>query len=169
MSRPLRTRLFGGLGDFSLRRPQLILVTLAALMLVGLFLGSKLEIKTSRYSMVRADDPEQQRLDEFFGRFGIPDGLVVVISGGDEEARRAMVDVLREGYEDTPEFAGRVLARIDGQQTAESIMLFEPDAIGEVASMFGEPGELGATLQGGIPSMLTAVESRLASSLDDGD
>lgn len=165
----LRTRLFAGLGDFSMRHPWVVVGTLATLLVVGLWLGTLLEIKTSRYSMVRPEDPEQQRLDVFFERFGLPDGLVVVVSGGEESERRAMVDVLRDGYEATPRFSGRVLARIDGKQTAESLMLFEPDVLGEIASMFGAPGELGATLQGGIPSMLRAVESRLESSLDDDD
>ncbi len=167
MPRRLRTRLFGGIGDFSARHPWIVVGTLVVLLVIGLWLGSLLKIKTSRYSMVRADDPEQQRLDEFFGRFGVPDGLVVVVSGGDETQRRAMVDLLRDGYEAAPRFAGRVLAKIDGKQSAESLMLFEPDALGEVASVFGAPGELGATLEGGIPSMLRAVESRLESSLDD--
>ena len=166
MARDLRTGLFGGIGDLGARRPRAVLAVLVLLMAVGLWLGSLLDIKTSRYAMVSADDPEQARMVRFFERFGVPDGLLVVVSGGDVEARRAMVDGLRDAYDENPTFEGRVLGRIDGRQSAESLLLFSPDSLGEAAQAFGLEGRLREALEGGVPAMLRALEARLESGLD---
>jgi uncharacterized protein len=149
----------GLIASLGLRRPKLALA-LALAVIVGCgAIAWDLPVSTSRYALVSADNPFQARLLGFFEKFGYPDALVLVLSGGDAETRRKAVDLLTQRYAEEPELSGRVLGRVDVDNVAELLFLFQPEALAEMRKRSDlEPAEL---IEGGIPAWLKVVEDQL--------
>ncbi len=150
-----------GLG---LRAPRTaVLVALVVLGVCG-YVVHDLPVSTSRYKLVAADNPFQARLLRFFDRYGYPDALIVVVSGQDTATRQAVVDDLSAGYDEVPELKGRVLGRIDVDDVAELLFLFEPDGLSELRKRSDQqPADL---IEGGLPAWVDAMRSPIDAAID---
>ena len=158
------SRFLGAVASLALARPKLTLLLALIAMVACAAVSWDMPVSTSRYKLVAADNPFQARLLRFFDRFGYPESLVVVVSGGDDQARRKAVDELSRRYEELPGLKDRVLGRLGATHVAELLLLFRPEALRELRSRFeGEPAEL---VEGGLPAWVNAVEGQLASQLD---
>src|SRR5690606_2648254 len=88
----------GLIASIGLRRPRVAVAAALAVLVVCGAIAWDPPVSTSRYALVSADNPFQARLLGFFERFGYPDALVLVLSGGDVEARQRAVDSLTAAY-----------------------------------------------------------------------
>lgn len=156
----------GKIAMLGLVRPRLT-IALSVLVLIGCGIyASNMPVSTSRYELVSPDNPFQARLLSFFDRFGYPDALVMVVTGGTPEARRKAVDRLTDAYEDVPELEGRILGRVDSPQVAEVMLLAKPESLLELRKRFAnEPADL---IEGGIPRFVSAISDQLEAGLDGG-
>ncbi|MEM1029241.1 MAG: MMPL family transporter [Myxococcota bacterium] len=147
-----------------LLRPR-VTIALSLLVLLGCGLyAADMPVSTSRYELVSAENPFQARSLRFFDRFGYPDALVVVVTGGDDAARRDAVDGLGRAYEEVPELKGRVLGRVQARQVAELMLLAKPETLREMRTRFhGEPADI---IEGGIPRLVSAISEQLEAGLE---
>ncbi|MBW2459823.1 MAG: hypothetical protein JRI68_35355 [Deltaproteobacteria bacterium] len=151
------------MGGIVLRRPRLVVALAAAMLVVCGLIAWSIPVSTSRYKLVAAEHPFQARLLQFFDRFGYPDSLVMVVSGGDEKDRRAVVDQLTERCEQEPELAGKVLGRIQLEQVAELLLLIKPEALKELRERVDtEPADL---VEGGLPQWIGLMEEQIGAGL----
>jgi predicted RND superfamily exporter protein len=104
---------------------------------------------------------------QFFERFGRPDSVVLLLSGGTGERRRRVIDRLLPRLDDIPELRNRVLARIGTEQLAEVTFLHKPGLLERVAEVVGEGGE--DALRGKLDCWLRALERHVQESLDGGE
>ncbi|UCF67471.1 MAG: hypothetical protein JSV80_17160, partial [Acidobacteriota bacterium] len=65
--------------DLVVRRPRAVLVLAAVLTALAVWLGSGVELRTSRHQLVPADDPNQQRFIELMAEFTGHQPLLAVI------------------------------------------------------------------------------------------
>ncbi len=157
-----RKRFFSAFVDLALGRPGLVAAVTAVLLITGIVLAATgLKIKTSRYEMVRKDEPYQMRMDRFFDRFGYPDAFVLVVQGGDEDGRRRTVDAIVAELEHEPEYRNRVLGRITADDVAELMLLQQPDALQQVRALVGPEADAAAMIEGGLSGILGAIEAQL--------
>ncbi len=155
------------MGGVTLARPRLVVVVASLLLVVCGLIAWSIPVSTSRYKLVSADHPFQARLLSFFERFGHPDSLVMVVSGGDEQARRNVVDQLTERCEQEPELKGRVLGRIQLEQVAELLLLIKPEGLKELRDRVeSEPADL---IEGGLPAWIGLLEEQISAGLEDGE
>jgi hypothetical protein len=161
-----RDRFFGGFVALGRRRPFGVLGLLVALFVVGMGLGSQIDVNTSRFEMVRSGDPYQARLMSFFERFGYPDSPILIVSGADREQRRATVDRLMEEFSADPMFQGRALGRVTAGEIAEVLLLQQPDAIKGLRDALPPDADLPAMIEGGLPTMVGGIEAQLLAALD---
>jgi len=156
----------GKIAMLGLIRPRAT-IALSVLVLIGCSLyASNMPVSTSRYDLVSPDNPFQARLLSFFDRFGYPDALVMVVTGGTPEARRKAVDELSTAYEEMPELKGRVLGRVKADQVAELMLLAKPESLRELRNRFDdEPADL---IEGGIPRFVSAISGQLEAGLEGG-
>ena len=157
---------FSWLGSFAVRRPGPIIGLLALLVLACVAVIPGLSVSTSRYGLVSKDNPQQARTLRFFERFGYPDVPTVLVSGGSAEERRAVVDRLTDGFEGEPDFAGRVLARVDPKDFAELLLLYQPDGLATMRTSLPPDVELADVVEGGLPKWLSAIEAQIYAGLD---
>ena len=100
----------------------------------------------------------------FFDRYGYPDALIVVVSGADAPTRQRVVDDLADGYEAIPELKGRVLGRVDVDDVAELVFLFDPSALSKMRERFsGDPAD---AIEGGLPAWVDALRGPLDAAID---
>lgn len=154
----------GLIASIGLRRPRVAVAAALAVIVVCGAIAWDPPVSTSRYALVSADNPFQARLLGFFERFGYPDALVLVLSGGDAEARQRAVDSLTAAYKRDPDLAGRVLGKVDVDNVAELLFLFQPETLGELRKR--SDGEIAEVVEGGIPAWLKVVEDQLERGLE---
>ncbi len=117
------TKLLQSLASLGTHRPWWVLGAALVWLVVAAALASTLTVDSSRHSMVSEDNPHQALQAQFFDRFGVPDGMIVVISGGQTEQRRQVAQALHERFDTIPELSGRSLARIDADTMAEVLFV----------------------------------------------
>ncbi|HHH10759.1 MAG TPA: hypothetical protein ENK23_01610, partial [Sorangium sp.] len=147
-----------------LRNTKITVLVAAVILVVCAAFAWDLPISTSRYKLVSDENPQQAQLLKFFDRFGYPDSLVLVVSGGDEDTRRAAVDELDAQLSLLPELRNRTLGRLRPQQVAELLLLFRPQVLAQLRQRSGKtPADL---VEGGIPIWLAGVNEQLGAALD---
>lgn len=92
----LRMRLLRGLAAMSARRPWTTVGLSMALAVVSLTTVPYLRMDAGHSGLVDAEVDFQQHYVAFQHEFGSPDHLVVMVEGGDEPMRRALIDRLEE-------------------------------------------------------------------------
>jgi uncharacterized protein len=130
------------------RAPKRVLALAFVLLAVFGVVGAGTPINTARHTMVAADNPHQAKQIRFFDRFGLPNGMILVVGGGDEAGRRAAVRALGDNLEADDAFRGRVLGRIGPEQVAELLFLHQPRAL--VALRAAAGGDLERLVKGGL-------------------
>ena len=120
-----------------LKRTKLTVLIAAVVLGLCAFFAWDLPISTSRYKLVSDDNPEQAQLMRFFDRFGYPDSLVLVVSGGDKTTRRTAVRRLETELAQMPELHDRTLGRLRPEQVAELLLLFKPEVLTQLRERSG--------------------------------
>jgi predicted RND superfamily exporter protein len=159
-------RFFGRLADLCVRRSGTILATFLVLTLVAGWFGLNLGVSTSRTGLVSDDQPEQAKLLRFFDRFGRPDAPIVLVSGGEADDRRAVVDALQAAYSAEPDLQGRVLGRLGPTDIAEVLLLQRTDALAQLRTGLPAGADLPQLIEGGTVSWISAIADRLEAALD---
>jgi predicted RND superfamily exporter protein len=116
-------RLLHALSALGTNRPWLVLGAALVWLVIAGALSSTLTIDSSRHSMVSEDNPHQALQARFFERFGVPNTMIVVISGSDAEHRRQVAQSLHDRLDTLPGLSGRSLARIDADTMAEVLFV----------------------------------------------
>lgn len=163
MTEPPRSRamqsVLAAIAGIALKGPRAAVAIGFVILAVCGYYVHDIPVSTSRYKLVAADNPFQARLLKFFDRYGYPDALIIVVSGADVETRQRVVDELTEKYEAEPELHGRVLGRVDLEDVAELLFLFEPEALDQMKARFRkEPADL---IEGGFPAWVDAMREPL--------
>lgn len=166
MPRSPRDRFFGAFVSMAHRHPAAVVVVIVLACVAGLGIGSRIDLNTSRYDMVRPDDPYQARLLGFFEEFGYPDTPVAMVRGGTAEDRRRTVDRLTSAYEADPMFEGRVLGHVGAREVAEVVLLQQPDALARLRASLPPDADVAAVVEAGLPGMMGAIEDQLLAGLD---
>jgi len=162
-------RLFVRIARLGVQRPRAVLTVSGVVLLLFALLIPGLGVSTSRTGLVSADDPQQARMNAFFERFGRPDAPVFVVSGGDPQARRAVVDALEAGLAAEEQFAGKVLARIRPQDVAGVLLLARPDALAQLIAELPPGVPLGPIVAQGIPGWFALLDQQLQAGLEQGE
>lgn len=160
-----RSNWLSAVADVPLARPKLAVLVALIIMVCAGVVAYDLPVSTSRYELVSEKHPFQARLFRFFDKFGYPDSLVFVVSGDDEEARRAAVDQLSKNLEADPELEGRVLGRVGLEQIAEVVLLIKPEALQQFSKELGSK-EFAPVVEGGLPMWLGTVDEQLEAGMD---
>lgn len=150
---------FDAIAALGIRAPKRVLAVAFVFLAVFGIAGATTPINTARHTMVAEDNPHQAKQIRFFDRFGLPNAMMVVVSGGDEGGRRAVVRELSERLEGEPELAGRVLGRVGPEQLAELLFVVRPDAVAKLRQAAG--GDLDPLVTGGLVGWLDATAARL--------
>jgi predicted RND superfamily exporter protein len=161
-----RDKFFVGFGRLGIRWPATISVLLALLTVAGIFFASQLTITTSRFGLVDADNWYQRRMIAFFDAFGYPDSPVAIVKGGTPAERRATVDALVAELERDELFQGHVLAKLDVEQIAETLLVQQPGALASLRQGLPPDTDLPAALEGGLAGCFGLVETQLLAALD---
>jgi hypothetical protein len=163
-----RDRFFDALFHVGTQRRGLLMVVVIGLLVASAVLVKDLQIRTSRYGLVDADNAYQSRLLRFFDRFGYPDAPIFVVRGGDEEARRATVDTITTELSADPEFTGRIFGKLDASVIADVLLLQQPEAITELRKSLGPDVDVVESIEAGLPGLFRALEGQLLHGLDEG-
>jgi predicted RND superfamily exporter protein len=114
------------IAEIGLRWPRRLLIVAAiGAALMGIY-SAGTPINTARHTMVSADNPHQAKQIRFFDRFGLPNEMVMVVSGADVEQRHAIIDALSARLEQEEWLTDRVLAQIGSKRLAPLALLFDP-------------------------------------------
>ncbi len=152
------------------RRRWLVLSLIAVIMVIGGVITPFVTVSTSRFGMVSSDNEHQARLERFFERFGYPDMPVILIRGGDDERRRAIVDRMERELKTIPSLEGRVLARMDPGTIAEVLFTRDPAAFDQLEQLLPPGAELASVVEQGLPGMMGALAGQLEAGLEgEGD
>ncbi len=117
------TRWLDAIADLGLEHPRAVIAVCVVLLGLCGAASATLEIDSSRHSMVSADDPHQALQQDYFDRYGYPNTLVAVISGGEVDGRRQVAAAVERDLLADPAFEDRVLSRIDRDSMAELVLL----------------------------------------------
>jgi predicted RND superfamily exporter protein len=161
-----RDRVYTAFGRLGLRYPLLIAVILAVLTIIGAVLASQLTIRTSRVGLVAEDNWYQSRMVEFYASFGFPDSPIAIIEGGTVEQRRATVDAYVAALEQDELFRGRVLARIEAEDVAETLLAAAPGNLAAFRSALPPDVDVPAALERGLEGVFGLLEAQLLGALD---
>ncbi|PRQ07057.1 MMPL family transporter [Enhygromyxa salina] len=161
-----RDKFFVVFGRLGLRWPVTVTVVLALLTVVGMVFASQLTIKTSRVGLVDGDNWYQRRIVNFYQEFGHHDSPVAIIAGGTPEQRRAVVDGFAGALEQDEMFHGRVLARLEAKDVAETLLVHAPGQLAEFRRRLPADADLPGALERGLEGMLGLVETQLLAALD---
>jgi hypothetical protein len=107
--------LAGALMRFGFRRHRTVLTAAAAILVLGVILGARLEVETDVMSLLPRHDPAVQRFRQVLEEFGTLDTLVVVIPVGGEERldlALATADAAAAAIAESP-LVERVTAHLD--------------------------------------------------------
>lgn len=141
-------------------------MVLVLLTLAGAVFATQLSISTSRFGLVSEDNWYQRRMIDFFDAFGYPDSPVATVQGGSPEQRRQMVDALVEELEKDPLFTGRVVAKIDAEAVAETMLVREPGMIADFRAQLPPDADFPAALEGGLEGVFGLLEAQMLAALD---
>lgn len=158
--------LFARVHGFAVGHRTLVCLLVLAAVIWGAWSAAHLEIKTSRTSLVAADNPYQSRLHQFFETFGHPDVPIVVIRGGDEPSRRNVVDRLSVAFERVPAFEGRVFGRTGIEQAAEVALLADPSTVTELRAGMPAGYDFESAFEGGLEGWFDMYRARVDAQLD---
>jgi predicted RND superfamily exporter protein len=161
-----RDRFYVAFGRLGIRYPVLISVILAVLTIAGGVLASQLSITTSRVGLVAEDNWYQRRMVEFYAAFGFPDSPVAIIEGGSVEQRRATVDAYVAELEKEELFRGRVLARIQAEDVADTLIVSAPGNLAAFRSSLPPDADLPAALERGLEGVFGLLEAQMLAALD---
>ncbi|MEM6292752.1 MAG: MMPL family transporter [Myxococcota bacterium] len=165
----IRDRAFAALARWGTEAP---LKVLGAVLLVVFAFGAVLpglSVSTSRTNMVSDEDPQQQRMNAFYERFGRPDYPLFVISGGTAEQRRAVVDGISTRLNDEPSLNGRVFGRVQPKDIASIVLVQDPTALAQLTAAL-PPGVDGpAFLEAGLVGWLEGLAAQVEAGLDGAD
>ena len=154
------------MAQLGLRRPLLLIGLVVGLTLIAGALIPGIGVSTSRTGLISDDDPQQALLLDFYERFGRPDSAVFLVSGGEPEARRAIVDQLQAKLEAEPDFKGRVLAHVEAETVAPLLLLQQPDALVQLRGRLPAGTKLDEMLVGGLPAWLGMLENQIYEQLE---
>lgn len=154
------------LAHLGLNQPRWVLSIAGLLLVISGWVAWQLPISTSRYNLVSKENPEQARLENFFERFGYPDSMIFVVSGGNAVARRRFVDAMERRLATQKDLRGKVLSRIGLDQIAEVALLFKPEALGQLQQRLGDEQSLKGLIEGGLPAWIEAMTRMLESGLE---
>ncbi len=166
MAKRVRDRFFAAFGELGIRRPTLVIVALTLLTVVGGFFASQLTISTSRFGLVSDKNWYQQRMVHFFEAFGYPDAPVAIVVGGSEEERRTTVDRLSAALEQEPLFEGRVLAKVDADAIAETLLVQQPGGLARFRQSLPPDAPLAPAIEQGLEGIFGLLETQLLAALD---
>ena len=161
-----RDRLFVGFGRIGIHHPTIVSVIIGVLFVLGAVFALRLTITTSRTSFVDEDNWYQSRLINFYDEFGHQDAPVIIISGGTVEQRRATVDSLEQSLENEDMFSSRVLARMEAEDVAETLMVQSPGELAKFRKQLPPDADLPAALEQGLEGMFGLVELQMFAALD---
>jgi predicted RND superfamily exporter protein len=161
-----RDRFYVAFGRLGLRYPLLISAILAILTIAGAVLASQLRITTSRVGLVAEDNWYQRRMVDFYASFGFPDSPVAIIEGGTVEQRRATVDAYVATLEQDELFRGRVLARVEAQDVAETLLVSAPGSLASFRSALPPDADLPGAIERGLEGLFGLLEAQLLAALD---
>lgn len=157
-----RDKLFAWIAHVGTTRSlAIVCVTTILLVLAGMTLPN-LRVSTSRHGLVEDENPYQQRLNKFHEKFGDPTSpIFFVISGGDADDRRQIVDDLVAEFKKKPELDGRVIARMGPHQLAKALLLQDPEVTETIRTLVPTDTNLTTFVEGGLPAYLDAINARL--------
>lgn len=161
-----RDKFYVAFGRIGIRHPYLVSVILAALTIVSIVFASRLSITTSRVGLVSEDNWYQRRMVEFYASFGYPDSPVAIVEGGTPEQRRELVDAYAAALESNEMFSGRVLARIETEDIAETLLVQAPGLLAEFRAALPPSADLPAALERGLEGVFGLLETQLLAALD---
>jgi predicted RND superfamily exporter protein len=161
-----RDRVYVAFGRLGIRYPLLIAVILAVLTIIGAVLASQLSITTSRVGLVDEDNWYQRRMVDFYAAFGFPDSPVAIIEGGTVEQRRTTVDAYVAELEQDELFRGRVVARIQAEDIADTLLVAAPGNLAAFRSALPPDADLPAALERGLEGVFGLLEAQLLAVLD---
>ncbi len=160
---------FRALAQWGTHRPWRVLgLILVVLVAFGLTLPG-LSVSTSRTNMVSDEDPQQRRMNAFYERFGRPDYPLFVVSGGNAQERRAVVDALAAELETHDELRGRVFARVNPKDVASILLLQDPAALAQVGEAFPPGQDAAAFLEAGLQGWLVGLAGHLEAGIEGGE
>jgi predicted RND superfamily exporter protein len=161
----LAARVVAAVAAFGTRRPWLVLAVGAVLFTLCAMLSAGLPISTSRFNLVSPDNPHQARLLRFYGRFGYPDAMVLVVRGGTAADRERAVEALASRLEQEPSLRQRVLGRIGPEHVAELLLLYDPRALSLALARLPEGTKLAEIVEGGLPRWISLASDQLSQGL----
>jgi uncharacterized membrane protein YdfJ with MMPL/SSD domain len=161
-----RDKFYVVFGRLGVRWPVTVSVILALLTIAGIVFASQLSITTSRVGLVDGDNWYQRRMVEFYDTFGYPDSPVAIIEGGTAEQRRATVDAFVADLERDEMFRGRVLARIEAEDLAETLLVHAAGQLAQFRSQLPPDADLPAALEHGLEGIFGLLEDQLLAALD---
>lgn len=165
----LRARLLGAVAEFARRRSALAIGVVVVAFLVSAVIASGLGVSTSRTGLVSEEDPTQADLVRFHETFGRPEYAVFVVTGGDADGRRAMVDALLEELQTHEDLQGRVLGRITADAVAPVAILQQPGGLAQARRSLPPDVDFAALVEGGIVGWFGALEEQIYAGLDGAD
>lgn len=161
-----RDKFFVVFGRLGLRWPVTVSVVLALLTIVGVIFASQLTIKTSRVGLVDEDNWYQRRIVNFYEEFGHHDSPVAIVAGGTSAQRRVIVDGFAAALEQDEMFRGRVLARLEAKDIAETLWVHAPGQLAGFRRNLPPNADLPAAIERGLEGLFGLVEGQLLAALD---
>ena len=161
-----RDRFFVGFGRVGIRYPAVVGTIVGVLFIVGALFAAKLTVTTSRTSFVDEDNWYQSRLYSFYDEFGHQDAPIVIISGGTVEQRRATVDGIEAALEADEIFAGRVLARTEAEDVAETLMVHAAGQLADFRKQLPPGADLPGAMEQGLEGIFGLLEQQMFAALD---
>ncbi|MEM9697041.1 MAG: hypothetical protein AAGA56_31185, partial [Myxococcota bacterium] len=143
----------GRLAELGMAAPRTVLGVAFVFLAVFGAVGANTPINTARHTMVSPDNPHQKKQIEFFDRFGLPNGMILVLEGGSRvERERAVMAIQRRLGAETA-FTDRVLGRVGPEQVAELLLVRQP----ELAPLVSDP----TLLNGGVSAWIDSLAARM--------
>ena len=159
-------RLFATIARMGTEHPWRVLLVALAILVAASTVIPGLAVSTSRTGLVSDEDPQQQRMNAYYQRFGRPDSPLFLVSGGDAEQRHRVVDALMSAISSRERFEGRVLGRIDPHDVAGVLLLQQPDALAQLRSRLPEGVEVPALIESGVVGWMGALQQQLEAGLE---
>lgn len=175
----MRERLFQLLLRPILDHPRLVLVVAALLTVGAALLIPGLRVEAGHKSLSAPDSPAFVKLDAFLHEFGSPNQLVLMVEGGSEPLRQAVIDRLlvdlpaptvsehpeacaENAPPNAPGCVRDVVGHIDLEKFADHGLLFlDEDALGRVVTALEDP-QMGVATLRRVDSVATLLDKLAA-------
>lgn len=167
-------RLIGRVEAAILEHPRSLLAAAAVLCVIAMWLGSGIELRTSRRDLVPEGDPNQARWDELRRDFSGPEPLIVAVEATEDtvpvERLEAVARQLGEAFVDDP-LASRVFYRVDLDWLTDHALYLAPpervaDAVDQIDELMAEDD--GAIRLSGFARLNDRIAERIEQSLATG-